>query len=285
MLANRNKFFAGQYTYRLMMVCLCVVVVKNPVSAQMIVAHRGASYDAPENTLAAFRLAWEQEADGIEGDFRLTRDGHIVCLHDETTERTAGTNLDVAASTLAELQELDVGTWKGPEFAGERIPLLSDVIATVPAGKRIVIELKAGSEIVVPLARVLADSGLQPEQILVISFDEATIAAVKQQLPHLRTHWLSGYEPDDDIGPWTPTAPEIAAAIRRAGADGFGSQGRRSVFTREFRDALANEGVGEFHVWTVDEPADARFFQELGAWGITTNRPALIRQAIGAKRR
>ncbi|MGI9517699.1 MAG: glycerophosphodiester phosphodiesterase [Pirellulaceae bacterium] len=256
----------------------------NPLSAQLIVAHRGASHDAPENTLTAFHLAWEQQADGIECDFRMTADGHIVCIHDETTERTAGTNLEVAGSTLEELQQLDVGKWKGPEFTGERIPLLSEVIAIVPADKRIVIELKAGQEIVAPLGQVLAESNLQTEQILVISFRWDTIAAVNSQLPHLRTHLLRDYEPEGDTGPWTPTSSEIATTIERIGADGLGSEGRRSVFTREFRDALVDEGVEEFHVWTIDDPEDAKFFQELGAWGITTNRPALIRQSLTGDR-
>ena len=77
--------------------------------AQQVIAHRGASYDAPENTLAAFRLAWQQGADGIEGDFYLTADGEIVCLHDSDTGRTGDRKLSVGQSTLAELRKVDVG--------------------------------------------------------------------------------------------------------------------------------------------------------------------------------
>src|SRR6185369_848081 len=88
----------------------------------MLIAHRGASRDAPENTLAAFRLAWQQGADGIEADFRLTRDGRVVCLHDASTGRTAGVDLAVAEASLEELKRLDVGGWKGARWAGERIP-------------------------------------------------------------------------------------------------------------------------------------------------------------------
>ena len=73
----------------------------------MIVAHRGASDDAPENTLEAFHLAWLQNADAIEGDFRLTKDEQIVCIHDEDTSRTCGKKLIVAESTYAELCQLD----------------------------------------------------------------------------------------------------------------------------------------------------------------------------------
>ncbi|MDP6721144.1 MAG: glycerophosphodiester phosphodiesterase family protein, partial [Pirellulaceae bacterium] len=107
---------------------LTLLVTSDGARGQLIVAHRGASYDAPENTLAAFRLAWRQGADGIEGDFYLTKDGQIVCIHDADTKRTAGVSRQVAKSTLAELRELDVGRWKDEEFAGERMPTLQQVL-------------------------------------------------------------------------------------------------------------------------------------------------------------
>lgn len=251
--------------------------------AQLIIAHRGASHDAPENTLAAFRLAWEQKADGIEGDFYLSSDGQVVCIHDETTERTAGINLDVAKSTLADLKKLDVGLWKDKQFSGERIPTLQEVIDTVPNGKRIIIELKTGSEIVAPMQQVLARSKLQPEQILVISFDEKTVSESKRLLPDIRAHWLTSYEPDDDIGPWTPTPATIVQTISRTKADGLGSQNRPGVVDDRFIRKLNAAGVKEFHVWTVDDPAEARFYQALGACGITTNRPAFIRRELEKK--
>ncbi len=251
-----------------------------PVQAQLIFAHRGASHDAPENTLAAFQLAWEQGADGIECDFRVSGDGHIVCIHDATTLRTAGLNLEVAETPLADLKRLDVGRWKGELFAGQRIPTLAEVIAIVPAGKRIVIELKSGPEIVAPLQQVLNDSDLQPQQVIVISFDRHAIAESRRRLPAIRTHWLAGYEPDDETGPWTPTAQTIARIIRETGADGFGSEARRRVLNRQFLSDLQAAGVREFHVWTVDDPDDARYFRQLGAAGITTNRPDLIRREL-----
>lgn len=242
----------------------------------LIVAHRGASHDAPENTLAAFGLAWEQDADGIEGDFRLSQDGHIVCIHDESTKRTAGVELDVANSTLAELKRLDVGGWKDKRHAGERICTLQEVIETVPPGKQLVIELKTGAEIIAPMARLLNASNLQPDQILVISFHEHTVIESKRLLPHIRTHWLVTYVPSDDIGPWNPSAERIAQTIDRIGANGLGSQARRCVLNAEFVRTINDAGVSEFHVWTVDDPDDARYYQKLGAYGINTNRPAFI---------
>src|SRR6478752_5983209 len=114
-----------------------------------IVGHRGASYDAPENTVASVKLAWEQKADAAEFDVYRTKDGKIVVIHDKDTKRTAGgVNKVVAESTLAELRALDVGKWKGEKYAGERIPTLAEVLATVPAGKKVFIEVKPGPEVV-----------------------------------------------------------------------------------------------------------------------------------------
>lgn len=102
----------------------------------LLIGHRGASHEAPENTLTAFELAWEEGADGIEADFRLTRDGQIVCMHDENTRRTTGISLTVADSLLDDLRRLDVGRWRGLAWAGTRIPTLSEVLAILPAGKK-----------------------------------------------------------------------------------------------------------------------------------------------------
>jgi glycerophosphoryl diester phosphodiesterase len=102
---------------------------------QLIIAHRGASHDAPENTLSAFKLAIEQGADAIEADFFLTSDEKMVCFHDEDTERICGKKLLVTQTPLDELQSLDVGKWKGPQWTGEKMPTMADVLAAVPEGK------------------------------------------------------------------------------------------------------------------------------------------------------
>ena len=136
---------------------------------QEIVAHRGASADAPENTLAAFKLAWEQGADAIEGDFYLSADHEIVCIHDKDTERTAPGQAvrKVSESTLDQLKQLDVGKWKGERFQGERIPTIEEVFAVIPKGKKILIEIKCGPEI---KSRLLKEFG---EGITSIEFGSA----------------------------------------------------------------------------------------------------------------
>lgn len=245
-----------------------------------ITAHRGASFDAPENTLAAFRLAWEKGADAIEGDFYLTRDGHIVCLHDATTERVAGQKLRVAESTLEALRALDVGSWKGKTWARERIPTLREVLATVPdLDKKIYIELKTGPEIVAPLKRDLAGSRLGAEQIRIICFNRETLAEVRKQLPELQTCWLSGYK-ENDRGDLTPTAEKVVEVLRELDVPGYGSKADRAVVNEAFMGVLRAHGIDDIHVWTVNDPRDAIYFRNLGVRGITTDRPALIRRAV-----
>jgi len=254
-------------------------------AAPWITAHRGASHDAPENTLAAFRLAWAQAADAIEGDFRLTADGRIVCVHDADTKRVAGVNHVVAATPLGELRALDAGRWKAERFAGERLPTFAEVLATVPPGKRFFIELKTGPEIVPPLVEDLRGWRGDPALLTIIAFDADTIFACKRALPAVRAHWLTSFSQNKKTLAWQPDAARIAAAVQACGADGVGLQCRREVVDRSFVERLSAGGVGEFHVWTVDSPDDARFFRDLGAVGITTNRPAFLREALGGKQR
>lgn len=261
------------------MVSLLGTSLASGVCAEVpIVAHRGASHNAPENTLAAFRLGWSQGADAIEGDFRLTKDGRIVCLHDETTKRTAGLDRTVAESTFAELRELEVGSWKDPQWAGEKIPSIEEVLDTVPRGKQVFVEIKSGPELVAPLKQALASSGVAHQQIVVISFQTQVIAEVRKQLPGVRTFWLTGYKQEEKTGLWKPPLPEILSTLKKLRADGLGSQAHDLVDV-PFAAAIRDAGF-ELHVWTVDDPLVARRCAKLGVRSITTNRPGWLRQQL-----
>lgn len=241
----------------------------------LIIGHRGASRDAPENTLASFRLAFEQGADGIEADFRLSRDGRIVCLHDAGTSRTAGQDLTVGAATLPELQQLDVGAWKGPAWAGERIPTLREVLSELPPGKKLFIELKSGAEIIPSLAADLAEATLSPEQIRFLSFDAELVRSLKERLPQYRACWLTDYR---WRGAWRPSLPELMAGVRGSGADGLASRDRGILDLAMVRQ-LKEQGL-EIHVWTVDAVSAARRLCELGVDSIMTNRPGRLRASL-----
>jgi glycerophosphoryl diester phosphodiesterase len=249
--------------------------------AQMIVAHRGASYDAPENTLSAFKLAMEQEADAFEADFYVTEDGHIVCFHDKDTERISGEKLSITATPFDRLRLLDVGLWKGPRWHGERMPTMEEVLAAVPERKKIFIELKSGPEIVAPMAEAIAASSLSPEQIVIISFNEDAVAECKKQLPHLKACWLCSFkEPKDGKGKKPPTADEVIATLKRIGADALDAEAVPERVNAAFIQRLRDAGFMEFHVWTVNEPKVARFYRDLGAASITTDRPGWLREQL-----
>lgn len=251
-------------------------------AAQLLVAHRGASGNAPENTLAAFRLAWEEGADAIEGDFYLTTDGEIVCIHDKDTKRVCpgGVPCEVGKATLAELRVLDVGAWKHADFTGERIPTLYEVLDAVPTGKRIFIELKCGPEIVPVLKRMLAArKSPKPEMIAIICFNAEVIAACRKEMPGIDAHWLVSFKKDKLSGTWTPKPDAILATLARTGASGLDVQAESAVVDAAFVARLRGAGYA-FHCWTVNDPAVARLFQELGADSITTDQPALLRKAL-----
>jgi glycerophosphoryl diester phosphodiesterase len=240
-----------------------------------LVAHRGASHDAPENTLPAFELAWKQGADAIEGDFHLTSDGKIVCIHDYDTKRVSGTKKSVKDSTLAELQALDAGAWFKPEFKGTTMPTLRDVIATVPAGKKFYLEVKCGPEIVPAMLEDLAASGLKTEQLVVISFNAPVIEELKKRKPEYKACWLSSFEKGSPLDPGTA---EVMTTVGKIKADGFSSKADARIdaaFVKTIRDA----GF-EYHCWTVDDASTARRFLDLGAMSITTNRPGFLRKAL-----
>jgi glycerophosphoryl diester phosphodiesterase len=237
-------------------------------SAPLVVAHRGASGAAPENTLPAFELAWELGADAIEGDFRLTADGHIVCIHDANTDRVSEKNLSVGDSTLAQLRELDLGSWKGEQWRGTRISTLGEVLASIPPEKKIFIELKAGIEILPALLASITTSPLEPSQIVVIAFDDTLIAALKAQAPALTACWLSGFK-QSETGVWSPSRESMLETLASCSADGLGSS--REI-PADFVSALHDAGL--IHdVWTVDSLHLARKFAALGTRAITTNYP------------
>ena len=244
-----------------------------------IIAHRGASFEAPENTLAAFRLAWAQGADAVACDIYLSRDGRIVAMHDPDTGRTAGVKIPIKAQDFAALQKLDAGSWKGEQWAGETIPALADILATVPAGKRIFIEIKCGPEILPELRRILAVAPVKPEQVVLICFDAKVLAAAKAIMSAVKTCWLAGFKQDEATGEWQPGVDKLLETAKQCCADGLDLLACPAV-NRNLVNAVRKAGL-ELYVWTVDKPATVRRMQNLGIDGVTTNRPGWLRTQLG----
>ena len=255
---------------------ICILSVISMAAAEpLIVAHRGASHDAPENTLPAFELAWKQGADAIEGDFHFTSDGRIVCIHDYDTERVSGTRKVVSDCTFDELRALDAGAWFAPRFVGTRMPEFSEVAATVPDGRKIYIEIKCGPEIVPTLIREIGKSGLEDDQIVVIAFKPAVIRDMKRLAPRFQANWLSSFGKEE---PLEPSPSKVIRTLRSIKADGFSSKADERIdeaYLKPIRDA----GF-DYHCWTVDQSETAERFRSLGSVSITTNRPGWLRKQL-----
>ena len=244
--------------------------------ATEIVAHRGASHDAPENTMSAVMLAWEKEADLTEVDVHLTKDNEIVVIHDKDTKRTAGVKLKVKKSTLAELRTLDVGSWKDQKYAGERISTLAEILPTIPEGKRLVVEIKCEGPIVEKLEEVLKASRVDRQQVVVVSFDYEIVKRFKARNKDMVVMWLKKIKKGFLTGIYRPSAESIIEKALAAGLDGVDVKSIGSVnasFVRKVRQA----GL-QLYVYTVDDVDHAKELIRLGIDGLTTNRPALMRE-------
>jgi glycerophosphoryl diester phosphodiesterase len=267
-----------QYTYAATGVGPDIMLNGTPHNLPLIIGHRGASREAPENTLESFRLAWDQGADGVEADFRLTADGRVVCMHDDSTGRTTGIDLKIADTPLKELRRLHAGLWKGPDWSGAVIPTLDEVLAAIPVGTWFFIEIKSGPEIIPELKRVLRKAGKSPERVRLLTFSAALVAELKLRLPDWHSCWLCDYRHSLQGTVWRPSREDVIDTLIRTGADGLASADR-AFLDRDLVDAV--KGLGkELHVWTVDRSTAAERLSALGVDSIMTNRPGWLRRRL-----
>ena len=242
-----------------------------------IVAHRGASFDAPENTLSAMKLAWKQKADGIEVDIHLSKDGKIVVIHDFDTKRTGGGEGKIVDQTWEQMQHLDLGKWKGEQFAGEKFPTLDSILETIPRGKRIFIEIKIGPEILPALKTVMEASGKKHSQMAIITFRYDTAEAAKVQFPKHKVYWLVGWGKDKKTGEF-PNIDDLIKKTKAANLDGLDLNYGFPI-DKAFVNKVHEAGL-KLYTWTVDDPKVAKAEMEAGVDGITTNRPEWLRAQL-----
>lgn len=238
----------------------------------MIIAHRGASGTAPENTLAAFRRAIEDGAHGIELDVRSSRDGKIIVFHDETLDRTTdGTGL-VHRHTLAQLKRLDAGSFFGRQFATEKIPHLAEVIQlTKSTNTRLFIELKQGRHLTHRfLARLIQviRQHLALARCVVMSFHHDSLKAVKLLEPRLDTVLLV-----DRI----KTVEGLIRTARTQSALGVGLD--IHLATGDVVGGLRQSGLMVI-VWTVNSIREMRSLIKTGVDGITTDYPKRLKKLM-----
>ena len=236
------------------------------------IAHRGASAQAPENTIAAFEKAVELGADAIELDLHVSRDGELVIIHDDTLDRTTDGQGPVHTRSLQELKRLDAGRWFGESFAGQRIPTLAEVLDRFAGKVPLAIEIKAGSAffrgIEERVVSVLREHQVI-SQVAVASFDHYALLTLKELEPCLRTAALLVGRP-----------VSISALAGPSKADAMAIE--FSLVTKIEVDACRAAGL-QLVVWVVNEPAQMRYFIDLGVDGIITDRPDLLRYALAER--
>ena len=161
-----------------------------------VIAHRGFSSAAPENTIAAVRAAIEIRADMVEIDVTLTSDGHVVVIHDETLDRTTNGSGEIFLFPLAELQKLDAGSWFDPSFAGERIPTLGEVLNVVDGRILLNVEIKSEAVargVVGKVAAAIQEHGMV-DRVVVSSFSPTALQEMHSVAPEIRTAVLYNTE-------------------------------------------------------------------------------------------
>lgn len=241
----------------------------------LIIAHRGESYDAPENTLAAVNLAWHRNADAVEVDIHLTGDDNIVVIHDSNTKRTGNISREIRKSTFDELKHVSVGIEKYPD---EKIPSLSEVLDTVPSNKKILIELKSGKEIIPRLCKDVGNANLKDDQIEFIGFDFRTMINVKKAFPNHNTYWILELESFWRFKIFQPSVDRIISKVKENNLNGLNLHAGK-IINSELIKKIKSAGL-TVYLWTVNNPDKAKSYIEMGVDGITTDRAGWMKEKL-----
>ncbi len=235
----------------------------------VVIAHRGASADAPENTIAAFELALEQDADGIELDVHLSHDDHLVVFHDFTVERTTDGAGPVRGLTVRELKRLDAGGWRDRRFRGQRVQTLHEVLERFRERTRFWVELKGGSALYPGIEdRVVSALEIYDvvDRTLVQSFDHEALGRIRAASPEIR------------LGALVERAPLDGALLRPGVVDAICPDVQ--VLSEPELSKIREAGLA-CYVWTVNEPAQVDRLVGWGVSGVITDRPGALRARLG----
>ncbi len=250
----------------------------NKIPDKLIIAHRGESHLAPENTLSAIRLAWEKGATAVEIDVQLTIDKQIVVIHDKNTRRTGNQKMTVKKSKLGELQSVDVGLYKDEQWKGERIPSLTEVLNTVPTNGKLIIEIKCNNEIIPYLIPEIKKSQLKIPQVEIISFDYTVISEIKTQIPEYKMLWLLDLDYYYPAWMLRINKKGILEKIKKSNLNGINVWAGK-VINEQFIEYFKRHGLFVY-TWTVNDVKVAERLINQGVDAITTDRPNWLKTQL-----
>lgn len=235
------------------------------------VGHRGASYLAPENTLASMKLAWELGAEGAECDVLLTSDQRVVLFHDKNALKLTGKNVNIKETSWEELKNLVVipRETNRPEYSHETIPLLEDVLDIIPGDRMLVIEIKTGPEILPHLQKVIKGHW-KSGKICFIAFDFETIRQAKSLYPDVPCYYLSSF--NSDINKYFDACVESSL-------DGLDL--RHKVIDQDLVERCHASGL-DVWCWTVNDTETAQKMKAFGVSAVTTDRPAWLKSNLNS---
>lgn len=238
-----------------------------------IVAHRGASWDAPENTLAALELAIEQGSDAVEFDVRETNDRFPVLIHDATTGRTTDDllNRNVSSLTLSQIKDLDAGRWFSEDFRGEKIPTLEEAFELIDGRTRAFVELKVVSLTLESQTVRIIESYNMVENSVILSFNRDQLRRIKELNPNLKTLLLVPVFYGD-----------INVMLNYQDIDYYGFS-RDIISQNPHFVELAHQKGKSVYVWTVNSEQNLQEAVLNDVDGIITDRPVLAREIAYAK--
>lgn len=251
-----------------------VLAVLEAISYPLVLAHRGASAHAPENTLASFRRALDEGAPAIEFDVKLSADGQVVVIHDQTVDRTTDGHGKVRGLTLAQLKALDAGSWFDSDFRGERIPTLDEVFAAF--GRRVLMNVELTNyaspfDLLVPKVALLVKKHKLGDQVIFSSFFPHNLSTARRVLPEVPRGLLA----------FTGIKGGIQLFIGR-----FMDLQSEHPFVGDVtaKTIASVHGRGrKVFVYTVNDPEEMRHLFDLGVHGIFTDEPALAGTVLAAR--
>lgn len=243
------------------------------VKIPQFVAHRGASWDAPENTISAIQLAWEQGTKIVEVDVRLTKDKHLVLFHDSNVNRFSDAVKFIKELNLSSLRELDVGSHKGSKWKGEKIPTLDEAFKTAPSDGAFLLDIKEGLDILEPLKISIQKSGLRIDQIKLMSPNINLIKKVREMFPEMVIYKLEFLT--------NLNGKYSAQKLNELKIDTISVRKVRGI-NKNFVKSIQNAGIKLF-VWTINSPVEAEDLAKAGVDGIISDRPEFLKKYLENK--